>query len=304
MNNKEIKEIVGQRHGSYVIIKHLGTRPTCKYYDKQAKKERIMTQRFFLAVCDCGTKKELTLGNIRNGKKCKSCGRSKENPITANPLYAIWNNMIHRCTNPKTKNYRNYGGRGITVCDSWLNSFENFYDDMGDRPDGLSIDRKNVNGNYEKDNCRWATDKEQGENRQLTGLLTQANLAKRVNLSRERVRQIYNQAVRENDTEFLAHVEKKIGRSPVFKESAEGYIKNRKPASKKKPHKVGDIMREYYIKGLTVEQTAIILYKTKQAINKYYVAFDKEYGLSKALKKPVRTKTPKTNNEYFNLPII
>ena len=72
--------------------------------------------------------------------------------------------MIQRCTDPGHKSYKDYGGRGIKVCERWL-TFENFYADMGDPPDGLSIDRKNVNGNYEPGNCRWATPEEQASNR-------------------------------------------------------------------------------------------------------------------------------------------
>lgn len=79
------------------------------------------------------------------------------------PIYKIWVNMRQRCNNPKNPKYKDYGGRGIVVCEHW-NSFANFAADMGERPDSHSIDRIDVNGNYEPSNCRWATAKLQRAN--------------------------------------------------------------------------------------------------------------------------------------------
>ena len=73
--------------------------------------------------------------------------------------------MKQRCFNPKTAQYKNYGQRGITVCQRWLDSFDNFLADMGIAPSGMSIDRVDVNGNYEPANCKWAANKEQQNNR-------------------------------------------------------------------------------------------------------------------------------------------
>ena len=82
--------------------------------------------------------------------------------------YRTWMSMKQRCYNSKLKAYANYGGRGITVCDRWLESFENFYADMGDRPEWKSIDRIDNNWNYEPWNCKWSTNKEQSNNTRVT----------------------------------------------------------------------------------------------------------------------------------------
>lgn len=72
-------------------------------------------------------------------------------------IYRVWGNMVQRCTNPNLDRYKDYGGRGITVCDRWLNSFEAFYADVGDRPDDMFLDRIDNDGNYEPGNVRWVT---------------------------------------------------------------------------------------------------------------------------------------------------
>ena len=84
--------------------------------------------------------------------------------MTNTPAWRSWQAMINRCTNEKSKCYSRYGGRGIKVCERWLD-FVNFYNDMGDRPDNTSLDRIDNDGNYEKSNCKWSTPKEQGRNK-------------------------------------------------------------------------------------------------------------------------------------------
>jgi hypothetical protein len=82
----------------------------------------------------------------------------------ASPTYRSWAGMLQRCRNPNNPRYRDYGGRGITVCERW-SSFVNFLADMGERPPGKTLDRRDVDGNYEPHNCTWSTPKEQHANR-------------------------------------------------------------------------------------------------------------------------------------------
>lgn len=87
------------------------------------------------------------------------------------PEYRTWANLKGRCTNPNLPGYKDYGGRGISVCERWQ-KFENFYADMGEKPSGMTLERKDNNGNYEPDNCKWATQAEQSINKRNNRMVT------------------------------------------------------------------------------------------------------------------------------------
>jgi hypothetical protein len=127
--------------------------------------------------CRCGIEFEAYVTNVTRGHTT-SCGcvqqerRHLSFPKHGHfigdkptPTYKSWQAMIARCTNPKHPAYKHYAGRGITICAAWLGSFPQFLADMGARPDGLTLDRKDNSGNYEPGNCRWATVLEQNRNR-------------------------------------------------------------------------------------------------------------------------------------------
>lgn len=135
--------------------------------------------------CECGNKTIVTLGNVKRHTTSCGCfsreqtskrsikhGQSSYNGKKASRLHNVWTAMIKRCYGKSNKGFRNYGGRGIEVCEEWRNSFLQFAADMGDPEDGMSIDRIDNNGNYEPKNCRWATQHQQSINRRTNRRLS------------------------------------------------------------------------------------------------------------------------------------
>lgn len=149
-------DLVGQVFGKLTIVRDAGRCP----------KQNILWE----SVCSCGSGKGRigAASDYRSGK-LQSCGclmgvKRRTHGLSRSSTYNIWCAMKDRCLNPDNESFYRYGGRGIKVCARWL-VFENFLGDMGERPEGLSLDRfPNNDGNYEPDNCRWATMKEQANN--------------------------------------------------------------------------------------------------------------------------------------------
>lgn len=141
-------------------------------YDGIGKSNKHM----YLCKCDCGITKSVLRDSLKNGRS-KSCGcdtrekfikRVTTHKMSYSPEYKSYTKMKNRCCDKNSTHYSYYGARGILVCDRWLESFENFYEDMGDKPPGCSIERIDVNGNYEPSNCKWATVEEQSFNKRKT----------------------------------------------------------------------------------------------------------------------------------------
>lgn len=175
-NSKNIRDLTGKKFGRLTVI---GLHPT------ETRKT------YWACQCECGNVKVVRSDSLQSGA-IRSCGCLKKQQdranLTANHshkmsgtrIYWIWQGLKGRCYNPHDARYERYGGRGITVCDEWKNSFESFYDwaIANGYSESLTIDRRDNDKGYSPDNCRWATNKEQSNNRSTNIRITIGNATK------------------------------------------------------------------------------------------------------------------------------
>lgn len=163
VTNKAVKDITGQRFGRLTVLEYAGTNNWHK--------------SLWLCRCDCGNEKIIAGESLRRNRT-RSCGCLDHEKHLSSPnrkvhgmhgtrIYRIWKGMKTRCTNTNIPDFNLYGGRGIEVCGEWLNDFQAFYDwaMANGYSDDLTIDRIDVNGNYEPSNCRWVTIEVQANNK-------------------------------------------------------------------------------------------------------------------------------------------
>jgi len=148
---------IGKIFGSWTIVKYLGIHRKLKHFETR---------------CKCGTIGKHALADLKSNKStmCTNCHnqlnaiKNTKHGLHGTPLYKVWSSMLSRCRNPSDSAFKWYGKRGIQVCERW-NNFENFLADMGERPDGLTLDRIDNDGNYTPENCRWVDHKTNCQNR-------------------------------------------------------------------------------------------------------------------------------------------
>lgn len=153
------KDKRGQVYGKLTVVEPIGHKGT---------------QILWLCQCECGNTTEVVGGDLQKGSTVScGCKRANARGLCKTTEYTSWKEMKRRCYNPRFREYHLYGGRGIVICDRWIEAFTNFLDDMGNKPfPEATVERKDVNGPYSPENCVWASPMEQGANMRKNVMLT------------------------------------------------------------------------------------------------------------------------------------
>lgn len=203
---RKVKDLTNKKFGHLTVV---------KMNEERGPSNKVMCT----CKCDCGNTIVVMSNSLTTGKTV-SCGcriQKKTHGMKNTRIYRIWAGMKNRCTNVNNQSYSDYGGRGITLCEEW-NKFENFYkwSKESGYSDNLTIDRINVNGNYEPNNCRWATYEQQNNNKRNNiyikynnEVVTLTELSRMTNICPESLRKRYNDEDEDNE-ELIEYVTSKL----------------------------------------------------------------------------------------------
>ena len=213
MNKLKQRNLIGKKFGKLTVIEMCGNNGKGTHYKSKVK-------------CECGKIYKVNDTELINGRRtgCRSCNSYlKKHGKTNTKLFNVWQSMKQRCYYKSNKEYKNYGGRGIKMCEEWKNDFMQFYNwsiNSGYKK-GLTIDRIDVNGNYEPNNCRWATQLEQANNKRNNILITYKgitdtlpNWARKTGIQRSCLEYRYSHNW---DIERMLTLKSKIGRNQYDK---------------------------------------------------------------------------------------
>lgn len=166
------EEMIGKEYGDLTVLSYSHSENK-KYYDKSRKKERVRKKHFLKVSCKCGKEKLQTPFRLKSGRS-KSCGCRGGHGKSYTRIYRIYRGIKNRCYNENATDFKDYGGRGIKMCDEWLGSFQAFNDwsIKNGYTNKLSIDRKDNEGGYTPDNCRWVNWLTQNNNRRSNVYIT------------------------------------------------------------------------------------------------------------------------------------